>query len=464
MGVEALSSAVSGLFAHRRRLDVISHNVANSNTIGYSRQRVDLVSASGAGVGIHSGSSQSLGGVEVAGITRSRDSFLESRSLEASGSSAKLVASHDVLMSVEALIGEPSDHGIIAGLDAMWGAFDDLANFPDALPQREAAIQSAVTVTGRLNEIDRQLRQLHETTKESLQSDVARVNALTSEIATLNEAISAVAADLSPNDLLDQRDLAASSLAQLVGARTRTLADGSMDVYLGNTTLVQGSRTFTVEVAETTDATLSPLGFQRVGLEVAGLVTVTDIAGKLGGKLDGLNGTVPDSINSLNEVAQQLKTDVNALHQVGEDLKLPPAMGGTFFDGSDAGTISVSTAIQSDARLVAAASPSGGTRDGSNAAKIANLRSSTTGADAKAVSFVATLGLTAQAVGQRASAESDAFQRVEEARLTARSVNVEEEMVDLIEAQRSYEAAARVVSTIDQMLDTLVNRLGVVGR
>ncbi|MGB1381548.1 MAG: flagellar hook-associated protein FlgK [Ilumatobacteraceae bacterium] len=462
MGVEALSSAVSGLFAHRRRLDVISHNVANSNTIGYSRQRVDLVSASGAGVGIHSGSSQSLGGVEVAGITRSRDSFLESRSLEASGSSAKLVASHDVLMSVEALIGEPSDHGIIAGLDAMWGAFDDLANFPDALPQREAAIQSAVTVTGRLNEIDRQLRQLHETTKESLQSDVARVNALTSEIATLNEAISAVATDLSPNDLLDQRDLAASSLAQLVGARTRTRADGSMDVYLGNTTLVQGSRTFTVEVAETTDATLSPLGFQRVGLEVAGLVTVTDIAGSLGGKLDGLNGTVPDSINSLNEVAQQLITDVNTLHQAGEDLN--GATGGTFFDGSDAGTISVSAGIQSDARLVAAASPSGGTRDGSNAADIANLRSSTTGADATAVSFVATLGLTTQAVGQRASAESDAFQRVEEARLTARSVNVEEEMVDLIEAQRSYEAAARVVSTIDQMLDTLVNRLGVVGR
>ncbi len=462
MGVEALSSAVSGLFAHRRRLDVISHNVANSNTIGYSRQRVDLVSASGAGVGIHSGSSRSLGGVEVAGITRSRDSFLESRSLEASGSSAKLVASHDVLMSVEALIGEPSDHGIIAGLDAMWGAFDDLANFPDALPQREAAIQSAVTVTGRLNEIDRQLRQLHETTKESLQSDVARVNALTSEIATLNEAISAVATDLSPNDLLDQRDLAASSLAQLVGARTRTRADGSMDVYLGNTTLVQGSRTFAVEVAETTDATLSPLGFQRVGLEVAGLVTVTDIAGSLGGKLDGLNGTVPDSINSLNEVAQQLITDVNTLHQAGEDLN--GATGGPFFDGSDAGTISVSTGIQSDARLVAAASPSGGTRDGSNAADIANLRSSTTGADATAVSFVATLGLTAQAVGQRASAESDAFQRVEEARLTARSVNVEEEMVDLIEAQRSYEAAARVVSTIDQMLDTLVNRLGVVGR
>lgn len=235
-----------------------------------------------------------------------------------------------------------------------------------------------------------------------------------------------------------------------------------MDVYLGNTTLVQGSRTFTVEVAETTDATLSPLGFQRVGLEVAGLVTVTDIAGSLGGKLDGLNGTVPDSINSLNEVAQQLITDVNTLHQAGEDLD--GATGGTFFDGSDAGTISVSAGIQSDARLVAAASLSGGTRDGSNAADIANLRSSTTGADATAVSFVATLGLTTQAVGQRASAESDAFQRVEEARLTARSVNVEEEMVDLIEAQRSYEAAARVVSTIDQMLDTLVNRLGVVGR
>ncbi|NDH41085.1 MAG: flagellar hook-associated protein FlgK, partial [Gammaproteobacteria bacterium] len=89
MSVEGLSSAVTGLLAHRRRLDVISHNVANANTEGYSRQRVDLT-ASGSATGIWSGSSSSLGGVTISGISRSRDAFMEMRALAASASASEL--------------------------------------------------------------------------------------------------------------------------------------------------------------------------------------------------------------------------------------------------------------------------------------------------------------------------------------------------------------------------------------
>ena len=129
MSVEGLSSAVTGLLAHRRRLDVISHNVANASTEGYSRQRVDLTSASGSASGIWSGSSSSLGGVTISGISRSRDSFMELRALSASASARELSSSFDFHLDVESVLGEPSDSGIAAALDNMWAAFDVLQTF-----------------------------------------------------------------------------------------------------------------------------------------------------------------------------------------------------------------------------------------------------------------------------------------------------------------------------------------------
>lgn len=462
MSVEGLSSAVTGLLAHRRRLDVISHNVANASTEGYSRQRVDLTSASGSATGIWSGSSSSLGGVTISGISRSRDSFMELRALSASASARELSSSFDFHLDVESVLGEPSDSGIAAALDNMWAAFDDVANFPDQAPQRVALVNSASILAERLGAADSGLRQLRQTAVETAESVVASVNVLAEEIATLNSAITSSSSNMNKNDLLDQRDVAVRRLAEFTGALVVDRDDGSLDAYIGNSTVVQGGSTFELSVAETTDPSLTPVGVQRVDVLVGGSVRLTSIGGELAGVLTSANSTAPGALAALDDVAATLSSTVNTAHHAGEDLT--GSAGGDFFTGSTAATIAVHSDISNDPSRIAAAAPGAGSRDGSVALTIADLRVSSSGADSAYESFSVMLGMSTASVERRAAAQSATASKIDESRLAARSVSLDEEMVDLVATQRAYEASARVVSAIDQMLDTLVNRLGTVGR
>jgi len=462
MSVEGLSSAVTGLLAHRRRLDVISHNVANANTEGYSRQRVDLTAASGSATGIWSGSSSSLGGVTISGISRSRDAFMEMRAISASASASELRTSVDFHFDVESILGEPSDSGIAAAMDDLWASFDDVANFPDQLPQRVALVNSARILTERLGAADSGLRQLRQTAVETAEATVASANVLANEIATINKTIMTGAASTNHNDLRDQRDVAVRHLADLTGARVVDRDNGSVDVYVGNSSVVQGALTFELSVTETADASLSPVGLQRVDVMVGDSVRLTSMGGELAGVLTSANSTAPSALSSLDGVAATLASTVNAAHRAGEDLNADP--GSDFFTGSTAATIAVHTDIVDDPSTIAAAAAGAGTRDGSTAMTIADLRNSSTGADSLYESFSVMLGMSTSSVERRSAAQSATAAKIDESRLAARSVSLDEEMVDLVATQRAYEASARVVSAIDQMLDTLVNRLGTVGR
>lgn len=462
MSVEGLSSAVSGLLAHRRRLDVISHNVANASTEGYSRQRVDLTANSGSAIGIWSGSSSSLGGVTIDGISRSRDAFLEVRSLKSSANAAELQSSYALHLDLEEVLAEPSDSGVAAAFDDLWAAFDDVANFPDQLPQRVALVNSATILTERLGEADSGFRALHTAARQTIESTVATVNSLAEEIAAINHAVATSSGGTNTNDLLDQRDAAVSRLAELTGARVSQRDNGTVDIYVGNSSIVQGSRTFELSVTDTADLGLTPVGLQRTDIMIGGSVRMTSLGGELAGHVSNVNSAIPAALSTLDGVAAQLISDVNALHVTGEDLD--GNVGGAFFSGTSAATISVDAAIIADPRAVAAASPGSGIRDGEIALGIAELRNSATGADSLYESFSVTIGLATSSLQRRSSAQSEAAAKVDEARLAARSVSLDEEMVDLVATQRAYEASARVVSAIDQMLDTLVNRLGTVGR
>ena len=462
MSVEGLSSAVSGLLAHRRRLDVISHNVANASTEGYSRQRVDLTANSGSAIGIWSGSSSSLGGVTIDGISRSRDAFLEVRSLTTSANAAELERSYALHLDLEEVLAEPSDSGVAAAFDDLWAAFDDVANFPDQLPQRVALVNSATILTERLGEADSGFRALHTSTRQTTEATVATANSIAEEIAAINHAVATASGGTNTNDLLDQRDAAVSRLAELTGARISQRDNGTIDVYVGNSSIVQGSRTFELSVTDTADLGLTPVGLQRTDIMIGGSVRMTSLGGELAGLLSNVNSSIPSALSTLDGVTAQLISDVNTLHTTGEDLD--GNAGGAFFSGTSAATISVDAAIVADPRTIAAASPGSGIRDGEIALGIAELRNSATGADSLYESFSVTLGLATSSLQRRSSAQSEAAAKVDEARLAARSVSLDEEMVDLVATQRAYEASARVVSAIDQMLDTLVNRLGTVGR
>ncbi|MEM9466951.1 MAG: flagellar hook-associated protein FlgK [Actinomycetota bacterium] len=464
--ISALQSALSGLLAQRHRLDTIGHNIANVGTEGYSRQRVDLASGGNGPIpALFSDGLLTGDGVDVAGISRFRDEFLEVRSLDERSASSQLALQAKYFERIELVHTEPSDDGLAASLDAFWSAFDEVANYPGEIPQRAAALEQAKATAGQFSFMDEQIRTLHATAVGEAETIAARVNQLASEVASLNDAIRPlVLSNATPNDLLDQRDVALGELADLVGARVQNKDDGTVDVYVGGSSLVVSARTVELEAVTAVDPGLADVGVERLSFQWVGGGEVTPTGGEAAGILTMANVEIPDAIRDLDAIAENFVNGVNTIHTASQDLDLNT--GWNFFEptGTTAATIALSADVDGQPRRISAAAVGAGELDASAAQAIADLRGEDGGAADQYAELVGGLGVIVASVRARSSAQAGVLQRVDEARLAARSVNLDEEMIDMVAAQRAYEASARVINAVDEMLDVLVNRLGLVGR
>ena len=464
--ISALQSALSGLLAQRHRLDTIGHNIANVGTEGYSRQRVDLASGGNGPIpALFSDGLLSGDGVDVAGISRYRDEFLEVRSLDERSASSQLALQSKYFERIELVHTEPSDDGLAASMDAFWSAFDEVANYPGEIPQRSAALEQAKATAGQFTFMDEQIRALHATATGEAETIASRVNQLATEVAGLNDAIRPlVLSNATPNDLLDQRDVALGELADLVGVRVQNREDGTVDVYVGGSTLVHSARAVELEAVTVPDAGLADVGVERLVFQWVGGGEVTPSGGEAAGLLRMANSEIPDAIRDLDGIAEDFVNGVNAIHTASQDLDLNT--GWNFFEptGTTAATIALSADVDGEPRRISAAALGAGELDASAAQAIAALRDEDGGSADQYAELVGGLGVVVASVRARSTAQASVLQRVDEARLSARSVNLDEEMIDMVAAQRAYEASARVINAVDEMLDVLVNRLGLVGR
>ncbi len=464
--IGALQSALSGILAQRRRLDAIGHNIANVSTEGYSRQRVDLASGGKGPVpALFSNGLLTGDGVDVAGITRARDTFLESRILTEKAAAGQLDVSSRYLDRIELVHQEPSDVGLAAELGGLWSSFDTMANYPGQEPQRAATLAQVGSTAERFRYMDSELRAVHLSSASEVSSMVRQTNDLATEVASLNDALRPLLlSGAAPNDLLDQRDTAVGNLASLMGARVQDRPDGTIDVYVGGSTLVQGSRAMKLHSSAVADPSLADVGLQLTSLEWDGGGTLIPTGGEMAGLLDTVNSTIPDAIRQLDAVANAVVQRVNSIHSGGQDLDGNPA--GDVFDpaGTTARTISISADVAGQPRRLAAAAIGGGTLDSSIAQEIASLRNEVGGPDDQYEQLVGTLGVQVASTRARSGAQNSVMDRVEQARVAARSVNIDQEMIDLVAAQRAYQASSRVINAVDEILDNIVNRLGLVGR
>ncbi len=467
----ALQTALSGLIAHQRALQTAGHNAANAATRGYSRQRADLVSA-GAGVvpAIWSTTDGIGNGVQVAGIVRIRDEFLEARALREAGQGALLRTQTSTLGRVEMVFPEPSDVGLAHQLAELWGAFDDLANQPGASAPRVALLERARTVAEELNRSAAELANLHRASVEQADALVSEVNATAARVAELNGAIrNATAAGLNPHDLADQRDLLVERLGELVGVTTRQGELGTTDVFLGGSSLVRGDRFELLTLTETATPSSHP-DFAIVEVQWAkdGFTAVVD-RGEIGGMLDGMNRVIPTYLGRLDEVATTLASTVNAAHQAGFDLDGTAGIA-MFVDDADttasisATNIRVHSSLMADPRLVAASADPASPLDGANALALARVGEDTAGADAAYKRLIGALGVESQATQRREQIQSEVIVQVDAARDSVKGVNLDEEMTNLVQSQHAYAASARLMTAVDEMLDTLISRTGLVGR
>ncbi len=431
----SLNTALRGLMAHQRALDTTGHNIANASTPGYTRQEAvlsaspALVLAAGA---VQSGAGAQLGtGVDVLAFRRVRDQFLD---LQLRGQSTRLgeqSARTRSLDQAELALAEPGENGIAAQLGRFWSAWGDLANSPENPAARQAVVDRATTLAGAIQALDAQLSGVSTQAAAEVASLTAvngRVDSITKEIGQLNLVIrGATVSGQAPNDLMDRRDLLLDQLSELGRVSTVDLGSGDIRVFFGDAALPVVDRP-TVTWPQALTAPGGTIG------------TLMDIASP--------TGTVAAYRTDLRTVATQLASSVNALHT-------PPAFF-TVTAGNEAATIAVAvTAATLRATVTAAA--------GANdiALGIAALRSAA--ADQAYTTLVGRIGEDLRSTTRQEANSQVLLNAVTDRREAVGGVSMDEEMANLVRFQRGYQASARAMTTIDEMIDQLINRTGRVG-
>jgi flagellar hook-associated protein 1 FlgK len=441
---DGLNIGLSALYAQRRAIDVAGQNIANVNTAGYSRQRAGMVADSGPIVPALFSRYEGTGqGVRSVDVLRIRDQFLEARAHQEHATGSYLDQMQVAMGRVELAYAEPSDTGLASQLADFWAGWDDIGLNPTDPAARSQLLERATTLASSFRQLDGSLADLGAASVEQLTSMVQEVNAVATRMADLNGSIrSALASGLSANDLMDQRDVLAVQLAEQVGATVRTGEDGSLDVYIGGMALVRAT---TVEALEV-EVGPGPAFTARVAWVDDGLTAA--VGGTAQALLETNNDLVPDQRAELATVAQQLHDDVNAIHLTGFDQN--GAAGTAFFQMGATG-IEVSPAVAADPKLIAAASTPGAI-DGSIAQQLATQK----GPDVLYRQLVVRLGVGAQTVNRRVEVQDAILQQLDGARESEAGVNIDEEMTNLVSFQHAYSAAARYVTVVDDMLETLI--------
>jgi flagellar hook-associated protein 1 len=464
----SLNAATTALWAQRRALDVTGQNIANVNTEGYSRQRVDLKAIGGSVVPAFFSTSNGLGGgVNADEVTRIRDAFLEGRGHTEHANSSRLTVENETFELVEQAFREPGDTGIQSLLSEMWSGWEDVANQPQDEAARGQVLKRLETLVGGIHFSQASLGAQWTQSRESLDVLVADVNASASTIADLNQAIlRAHQSGLPANDLSDQRDLLVMKLADQVGATVRPGQDGMVDVIVGGMSLVSGTAASEFAVQGPTDPDLITATDKPRIVTATGGYTVIP-SGTAGGQLTALNTIIPAYRDQLDTLANDLAASLNGQHMLGYDLA--GAAGGPLL-GSSGGPVTAETlkVMITDPSKVAASSvaPTGGVAavDNGNADAIAQLRLATTGTDASYRKMIVELGVQAAVSQRNLGIQGVISTQVDAARESVSGVNLDEEMTNMLSFQHAYAAAGRMVTAIDETLDVLINRTGLVGR
>lgn len=554
-----LRLAATALQAQQRGVEVAAQNVANANTEGYSRQRVDLEALGGPQTAAFWSKYDGAGsGVKVADIQRFRDSLLEIRAGIEHSTNANLQVGADTMKGIEGLFNEPSDTGIAKQLSDLWSSFNDVSNHPDDPATRTQLLETANTLIGTVKTTANGLAQQRTNTINQLSATVANINQLSQSVASLNAAIKANdITGQATNDLKDKRDLLVNQLAEASGGTVQAFEYGQVNVMINGNALVNGGRAASLSV----DATGTPVVLRWTSDDTLAGVT----SGTAGGQLTAINSTIPSYVAKLDSFATTLRDEVNNLHAdisgslattaqnqttagnlqfemslnggafqtvtvAGADwsgaggatalqtalqtaidgavgvgtatvavsggngsamtIKITPTVAGSltvqahganagfatllgttavgadgvggrvFFSGTDAGTLALSSAVANNPNAVAAGLASGGPLDGSRALDIGDLAQSSTGSASSYRQLIVQLGIDTQGAQNRSDIQQKSTQSLDNARQQVSGVNLDEEMTNLVQYQHAYDAAARVLTTIDSMLDTLINHTG----
>ena len=483
---DSIVVARSAILAHQQRLNVTSNNIANVNTPGYHRQTVALGTNPAIDPTMLETRDYPIStGVRVIDVVREYNAMKEHMLLQQQSDVDYYTQRADALGDLEGLVNGDGSAALETHFQNFWNAWQDVANNADSLSYRSVLVERSAALVNQIQSIDTNITQFRDEIAAGgagpafsgmVNSDVNEINTIASELSTLNRQILYASSAYTPNDLMDQR----LQLLQDLSSKVNITVGSDFSVSVGGQLLVSADG-LTLNTLSITNTATSPIGLQLNGAAI----TVTK--GTLAACID--TAAITDSLSTnLDTLASQLITSVNNI--LNSTKRAAAGLPGNaydldgnvsnldFFTGTDASNISVSMAIHDDSnplndnlrRIAAAATrtdiavPSpANPGDGARALEVADLANQIFVA-LNGRSFTeyfsgqsSTIGSIIQNDKALATSGTAVVTMLEDSIQSETGVNLDEEMMDMLSA---HQAATRLFTTLDDMMDLIINRLG----
>jgi flagellar hook-associated protein 1 FlgK len=456
----SLSIALSALQADQTAVQVTTNNIANANTPGYDRQVPILEESYPMDIdGFVLG-----GGVSVASVQSMRDNVLNLRLNSETQQQSSLNTYVSGMQQVEAIFNEASGVGLASAIDGFFSSLQALSANPSDSTLRQAVLDAGTTLAEGFNSASTQLQQVQSGTNQDVTQTVQQINSLASQVAALNQQITSFqGVGEGTGDLVGQRDEVLSQLSKLVGISTVTAADGSVTVSVaGGSPLVAGNQAF--QLTTQADPTTGMAQVYSQGANITAQIT----GGSLGGDIQLRDQEIPSLQQSLDNLAASLISNVNSANEQGYDLN--GNKGGAFFtpftpssSGSNQGAAASMSMAITDPSLVAASSD-GTVGSSGNLQNFANVQTNNIidgqTVDSYYANFVGDIGSSISNASAAATAAGLVVQQLQNQQSSISGVSLDEEAANLMKYQQAYEAAAEVVSAINNLTDFVVDDMG----
>lgn len=443
-----LENSKRGVQANRIALEVTSDNVANVNNPNYSRRLATFDDMNFNTVSFGTWTNSKVSNE----LLRKRNSFVDGQYLEQNPTLNKYDMDTKLFTQIEDIFGEPGKSGISTNLNEFWSAWGDLSNDPENESARMVVVDKAVALGKNFNRINSELINLKENIATSLDGDIGEINSKLHMLAQVNYEIAANNSD----SLMDQRDQLVSELSDYFEIQTYESTHGEMTVAVGGQILVSNDKVnelevYTENVGNSYDLNVRiKKGSDKIDIK----------SGEIGSMLSIANKSIPEFSRKLDEIAVNLANKVNNIHKSGYDLNSHTDIA-FFSEGiSSAGDFTVNSLIEKNPYLVATSDQLGEGANSNIARQINELQNKNT---LKGVSIDSYYSGLVTDIGAKVKKSSDFYASQDVIISTIKNqqdaesgVSLDEELVNLSKFQQAFQASAKVLGTVQEMVDTIL--------
>ncbi|MDG5766719.1 flagellar hook-associated protein FlgK [Balneolales bacterium ANBcel1] len=440
----------SGLYSAERALSVTANNVINADTPGYSRQRLETAPVGQHMHGYHAGL-----GVNVAGITRLRNELADIQLNDKRQQMGYMQEKEKILEQLESSLATDSGGDLDVQLGRLFDTFSELSNDPQDLSVRNNLVGEARQLTEKLGDLSRNLDRVSDITRDSITSNIRQINDLLQDLASLNKSITTAQAMGQPDHTsLDLQVKKLEDLSNLVNIDTSVVENGSLQIHIGGVQVLHED-TYRKLVPDNDDV------LKTYGVHLENGTEIKPSGGGLAAGIEMYESEVPGMKGRLDQIAETMVNEVNALHASGYGLE--DNVHRDFFDpaGVTAATMRLNEEIVHNHKHIAASSVEFEAGNGQIAADMAELRNRQLIEGRKmidyAVDTISSAGSDLSRLRNTMETRESEIRMLEVQQEREAGVNIDEELSLMIQYQNAYQGAARVMASAQQMMDTLIS-------